>query len=214
MDSRVRVTGASLSVAGIAFAAGTTAVLLQRWRQPNYAMPLTIVVLAGSCACLVVAGAVLSAHRREVLRPWLTVLTTLLFIWAFLTMFSIGVLLLVAAIVILVMRIRLAEPRAAVSWRARVGAGLLLSLGLAPLSVLAIEQPVVDCTQFGVSTASPIWTWFGSGGGASSGTSSSGGGDSSSPTLSRGSVTIGSTTFAFTCTGSRLTRFAQLDARH
>jgi len=186
---------------------------VQRWRQPNYAMPLTVVMLAASCACLVGAGAVISARRREVLRPWLTVLTTLLFTWAFLTMFSVGGLLLVAAIVTLVVRIHVSEPRPSGSRPGRLGAGMLLSLGLAPLTVLAIEHPVVECSSFGVSTASPIWTWFGSGGGSTSGESSGAGGASSSPTASGGSVTIGSGTFAYSCTGSRLTRFAEVKAR-
>lgn len=194
-----------LSVAGIGFAMATTLTLAQRWQEPSYAMPGGVVILAAVCTVLTVAGTVIGLHRHNLLRAWLTVLIALLFEWGFLAIFSIGSVLLIAALITLVVRVRLAEQRPRRSRKVAVGAGLVLSLGLAPLSELAVERPVVQCDTNGVTEATPIWTWIGSG---DAGVSGSGSGSSSS-NVTTGSVTVGGNTYRYVCAGDRLERFSQ-----
>jgi uncharacterized membrane protein YgcG len=181
-------------------------VLARRHQQPGYAMPLAVLVIAGVCAALTTAGGALATYRGELVKPWLTMVTTLLFLTALITMFSIGPLVLIVALASLIARVRLRSPQPVGEPRTQISAGLLLSLGLAPLSLLAVEQPVIACTPDGVSNASPIWTWFGSSGG---GFSSGGSGSSSSAShVSTGTVTVGGTTYAYTCAGEELVDFA------
>lgn len=180
-------------------------VALIRWQhEPAYAMPIAVLVIAAICVLLTMAGATLAMRNRQPLIPWLTLLTTLLFVAAFLTMFSYGIAFLTLAVISLVARLRLSRSRPLLSWRTRVGGGLLLSLGFAPLGTLATQGPVVSCMQGGTSNSTPVWTWF-SGGGL--GMSGSSGGSSTSDQVS-GTVTIGRTHYSYTCAGSRLVRFS------
>lgn len=178
--------------------------LVRRHQQPGYAMPVSVLVIGAVCLALTTAGAAIATYRGELVKPWLTLLTTLLFLAAFITLFSIGALVLIVALASLIARARLRGVQPVARPRTRVGAGLLLSLGLAPLSLLAVEQPVVACMPDGVSNASPIWTWFGSGGFSSGGSGSS----SSSNHVSTGTVTVGGTTYMYTCAGEDLVQFA------
>jgi hypothetical protein len=169
-------------------------------------MPVSVLVIGAVCLALTTAGAAIATYRGELVKPWLTLLTTLLFLAAFISLFSIGALVLIVALASLIARARLRGVQPVDAPRTRVGAGLLLSLGLAPLSLLAVEQPVVACMPDGVSNSSPIWTWFGSGeGGFSSGGSGS---SSSSNHVSTGTVTVGGTTYMYTCAGEDLVNFA------
>lgn len=61
-------------------------------------------------------------------RTWLTVLTTLLFLWGFLSIFSIGIGLLILAMGLLAVRVRLPALHPVARRIAGVGAGLLLAL--------------------------------------------------------------------------------------
>jgi hypothetical protein len=114
----------------------TAVVIGLHWRLPNYAMPFTVVVIAGLCAVLTATGAWVAMRGGDMARTWLTVLTTLMFLWGFLSIFSIGI-------------------------------GLLIGSSLT-----------------------------GHGGESPSGTQ-----------RTTGRVTIGSITYAYTCTDSHLTRF-------
>jgi hypothetical protein len=199
-----RVAASALALAVTAVGVVLLVLLAQRHQQPGYAMPLAVLVIAGMCVALTTAGGAMATYRGQLVGPWLTMVTTLLFLAAFLTMFSIGPLVLIVALASLLARIRLRSPDTAS--RSRIGAGLCLSLGMAPLSLLAVEQPVVACMPDGVSNASPIWTWFGSGGG---GLSAGGSGSSSSSNhVSTGTVTAGGTTYTYACAGEELVNFA------
>lgn len=201
------VSVAALSLGAVVFAICTAAAVAREWGQPAYAIPAAVAAVAAACAALTVFGVVSALRRREIGRAWLTTLTTFLFLWGYLALFSIGLLLMVAAVVCLVMRIRLAERRPRTGRRWRLGAGLILSLGLAPLTALAINGPVVACTSDGVSVGTPLWMVIGAGGesGMSAGSSSAASGTSEEQ--SWGTVTVGGTTYAYSCTGSHLTRF-------
>jgi uncharacterized membrane protein YgcG len=209
MRLSLRSRQATASVPALAVSAATVLLLIllaRRHQQPGYAMPLTVLVIAGVCVALTIAGGAMAAFRGELVKPWLTMLTTLLFLAAFITMFSIGPLVLIVATASLIARARLRSRQPVDGRRSRISAGLLLSLGLAPLSLFAVEQPVVACMPNGVSNASPIWTWFGSsGGGFNSGGSGS---SSSSNGVSTGTVTVGGTTYTYRCAGEDLVDFA------
>ncbi len=195
----------ALSLAASAFAVWTAVLIGQRWRQPAYAMPVAVVIVADACTLLTLTGAWLVARRGGSARSWLTVLATLLFLWGFLAIFSIGLGLLVAAMACLALRIRLGSRRPAARRRSRVGAGLILSLGLVPLSALAMDRPVVACTPGGSQTSVPLWMWFG----GSSGSSGQvrGAVTAAGSNRSTGHLTVGGTTYAYSCAGGRLTRF-------
>ena len=193
----------ALGLLAVAFAARTAVVIGQEWREPNYAMPVSVVAVAAFCGVLTMVGAYVAARDTNGLRPWLTVLTALLFLWGFLTIFSIGLGLLLAAIVSLVIRLRLADHQPLGERHFLIGAGLLLSVGLIPLSALSISGPVVECIPGGVQSSVPIWTLFGSASGRSGMTSSG----SVSSQQAAGHVTVGGTTYGYTCTNGRLTSF-------
>jgi hypothetical protein len=57
----------SLSIGGVALLA--LVVLSQRWQQPGYAMPGIVLVVAGLCVGLTLAGGVLAACRQRPLLP-------------------------------------------------------------------------------------------------------------------------------------------------
>lgn len=88
----------------------------QHWRQPSYAMPMAVVIIAALCTVLTLAGAWLATRRGGGGRAWLTVLTALLFLWGYLTVFSIGLGVLIAAVVCLVLRIRLGARQPVSRW--------------------------------------------------------------------------------------------------
>lgn len=205
------LVGSALCLGASAFAVWTAVVIGLHWPLPNYAMPFTVVVIAGLCAVFTATGAWVAIRGGDMARTWLTVLTTLLFLWGFLSIFSIGIGLLILAVGLLVVRVRLAAVHPVARRTAGVGAGFLLALGLVPLTALAISGPVVECTAGGVQSSVPIWSWFNSASGSSSsgGSSLTGhGGESPSGTQrTTGRVTIGSITYAYTCTDSHLTRF-------
>ncbi|MGH7642531.1 MAG: hypothetical protein ACRENX_05875 [Candidatus Dormibacteria bacterium] len=186
---------------------------VQRWSEPNYAMPGWVVAVAALCALAALAGAwLLLRHPAGSSRSWLTLLTALLLLFGVLTIFSVGLGLLIVAAGCLVVRIRLSRRSPTVGRSAGVGAGLLLAVGLVPLSALAISSPVVACTSDGVETSVPMWIWLGPVSGSSrSGANGlsvrgdagpSGGGESS------GRVSVGGVSYTYSCQGDRLTNFA------
>lgn len=199
-----RLISVALGLLAVAFAARTVLVIAQERGEPNYAMPVPVVAVAVFCGVLTVVGAYVAARDTNGLRPWLTVLAALLFLWGFLTMFSIGLGLLLAAVATLLIRLRLADHQPLGGRHLLVGAGLLLSAGLVPLSALSISGPVVECVPGGVQSSVPMWDLFGSASGRS-GTTSSGG--SLAARQAVGHVTVGGATYAYTCTNGRLTSF-------
>ena len=198
-----RLVLVALWLLAVAFAARAAVVIGQEWREPNYAMPVSVVAVAAFCGVLTMVGAYVAARDTNGLRPWLTVLTALLFLWGFLTIFSIGLGLLLAAIASLVMRLRLVDHQPLGGRHFVIGAGLLLSVGLIPLSALSISGPVVECIPGGVQSSVPIWTLFGAASGRGGMTSSG----SVSSQQAAGHVTVGGTAYGYTCTDGRLTSF-------
>jgi hypothetical protein len=198
--------GVGLLVIATGGAALLTAILESRRHQPAYAMPVVVVLIAGLCVVLIAAGGGLALKATQ-LEPWLAPVAVVALMFAFL---EAGVFIVVPLVLLLVLVSRRgpAARRSAPRWQS-LGAPVLLTLGIVPLSWLALDRPVVECLANGVSSATPVWTWFG--GGSISGTSSeSGGGGSSSssaPQQTSGSITAGGVTYAYTCDGTRLVRF-------
>jgi hypothetical protein len=200
---------ALLALATFALAILLAIVLWMRWQQPAYVMPFAVVGVGVLCAVLTGCGGAMAALRGQV-TPWLAPLVTLMLVYAFLSFLVIGVLVVVPTVLVVLLlverRSRRVEAASTPRWRA--GAGLLLTLGLIPLSLLVLlGGPVVECTPEGVETSTPIWSWSGSL--SAEGSSGETGGSGSSSDLSRtsGSVTEGATTYTYVCLGSKLLNF-------
>jgi hypothetical protein len=166
-------------------------------------MPVVVILIAGFCVVLIAAGGGLALRTRQ-LKPWLAPVVVFVLSFGFL---EAGVFI-VVPLVLLVALVSRRGPVArgsALRWQS-LGAPVLLTLGIVPLSWLALDRPVVECLANGVSSATPVWTWFG--GGSVSGTSSESGSSSSSlPQQTTGSITAGGVTYVYTCDGTRLVRF-------
>jgi hypothetical protein len=178
-----------------------TVVLEAHRQQPVYAIPVTVVFVAGVCVALTAAGGVV-ALRAGQLAPWLAPVATAMLVYGF---FVAGTLVVLPAVLLVLLVLRSTQSRRG---RERaplnVSAAGLLTLGLVPLGILALfDQPVVTCFPGGVSLAPPIWTSFQSSSGQSGASSSS-----LVPPVSTGTLTAGGVTYTFTCRGSQLVHFA------
>lgn len=190
------VAGATASALAAGLAVAGLTALYADWRDPVYVMPVAVLVVAIVCTAAFVAGVALSWHDRD-LRSWLSALVATLIVWGVLTIFSIGIGLLVLAVAAALLRHHVVQRRPAAR-RRRPPAGALLTAGVVPLTLFVLGRPVVQCIPGGAETSVPAWAFSSSSGGSGSG---SAGGDVS------GTVTYGSAGFAFTCSGDRLVRF-------
>jgi hypothetical protein len=192
----------ALSVIATGAAVYVAVVLEVHSHQPVYAMPVTVVLVAGACVVLTAFGGVIAARNGQ-LAPWLAPVVTALVVYGFLVAGTLAVL--PAMVVIaLVSRRRQSVPRPEQA-RLRSSAPVLLTLGLVPLGLLALfDRPIVECLPVGVVLSPPIWTSFQPSGG------SSGSSSSSTPQQSSGAITAGGVTYTFTCKGVQLTQFASV----
>jgi hypothetical protein len=196
-----KTVAAALLVTASCAAIYVTVVLESHRQQPVYAMPVTVVFIAGACVALTTTGGLI-ALRAGQLAPWLAPVATAILVYGF---FLAGTLIVLPAALLILLAFHSTQSRRG---REReplnVTAAGLLTLGLVPLSLLALfDQPVVTCFPGGVSLAPPIWTSFQSNSGQSGGSSSSG-----APQVSTGTMTAGGVTYTFTCRGAQLVHFA------
>jgi hypothetical protein len=194
-----KIAATALSVIATGAAVYIAVVLEVHWHQPVFAMPVTVVLVAGACVVLTAIGGVIAARAGQ-LAPWLAPVVTALVVYGFLIA---GPFVVLPAIVIIVLvsRRRQSEPGPEHA-RLRSSAAVFLTLGLVPLGLLALfDRPIVECLPVGVVLSPPIWTSFQSGSGQS-------GSSSSSPQQSSGAITAGGVTYTFTCEGVQLTQFA------
>jgi hypothetical protein len=193
---------AVLSVIATGAAVYVAVVLEVHWHKPVYAMPVTVVLVAGGCVVLTAIGGVIAARVGQ-LAPWLAPVVTALVVYGFLIAGPFAVLPAIV-IIVLVSRLRRSVPGPEQS-RLRSSAAVLLTLGLVPLGLLALfDRPIVECLPVGVVLSPPIWTSFQ----PSSG--NSGSSSSSNPQQSSGAITAGGVTYTFTCNGVQLTQFASV----
>lgn len=196
-----RTVAAALLVTATCAAIYVAVVLESHRQQPVYAMPVTVVLVACVCVALTAAGGLI-ALRAGQLAPWLAPLATAMLVYGF---FVAGTLIVLPMALLMLLVIRNTQSRRAHEHQPlNVRAAGLLTLGLVPLSLLALlDQPVVTCFPGGVSLAPPVWTSFQSSSGQSSESSSS-----ASPQLSAGYLTAGGVTYTYTCKGAQLVYFA------
>lgn len=194
-----KTVAVALSLTAVCTAIYVTVVLEAHQHRPVYAMPITVVIVAGVCAALTAIGSLLSLRSGE-LAPWLAPVAAAIIVCGFLVA---GTLMVLPAIVLIVLVSRRTQSgrRREHAW-SNAGAAVLLTLGLVPLGLLALfDQPIVECFPGGVSLAPPMWTSFQSTSGHSGASSSS------TPQQSSGAITTGGVTYTFTCSGAHLVRF-------
>jgi hypothetical protein len=187
------------SVVGVLAAAN----LLLEWRQPVYVMPAAVVVIGTVCALLTILGAFVAA-RRGLVSPWLAPLYVTLLLLSVLVLFILAI---VPAVVVLILVLnrRARRPSAGMKPSRSLLPALLLTLGLVPLFFLfLLGRPVVQCLDHGEEDGAPIW--LGLGGGGSGSASISGPGTGADQVT--GTATIGSTTYSYVCSGTRLVQFS------
>jgi hypothetical protein len=185
------------SVVGVLAAAN----LLLEWRQPVYVMPAAVVFIGAVCALLAILGAIVAA-RRELVSPWLAPICVILLLCSVLLLVPLAILPAIVAVLI-VLNWRARRRSAGMEPSRNLLPALLLTLGLVPLFFLfLLGRPVVQCLDHGEENGAPIWLGVGGGGGSSS---SSGPGTGADQVT--GTATIGSTTYSYVCSGTRLVQF-------
>jgi hypothetical protein len=131
----------------------------------------------------------------------------LLFIAALLVLFAI---LPAIAVVLVVLNRRARRMSAEMEPSRNLLPASLLTLGLVPLFFLfLLGRPVVQCLDHGEEDGAPIWLGVGGGSGSSSISGPGTGADQVTGTATQvsGTATIGSTTYSYVCSGTRLVQF-------
>jgi hypothetical protein len=173
-------------------------------RHDVYRLPraaVVTVVAAGVLATVGAAGLVIVPRPRGAI---IAALVTGLFAAGIATAFSIGLLLIPAAIVsafALVPALRGDGPR---MWGLAFLCGLPLGVGLVAVSIVSIQPPLVKCARNSVEESERAW--WGGGSGTFSGT------DWISPTGdAHGTITSDGKTFRYACRGADLVSFSELE---
>lgn len=191
-----------VGVAGLALTAWLLFVVVDHARQPVYDLPGFAVALGVAGALAAAAGFALVVRRRDGI-VLAAALTTLLLFGAVLTLFSIGILLLIAFAISCIAVARSALRREhPVPVGAALAAAVLVGLGVTAAALVAGSARAVTCLTGGASTSSSI---FRSASGGSSGSSMSVSG--SAANASEGESTIGSRRYRYRCEGDRLVEF-------
>jgi hypothetical protein len=172
-------------------------------RHDVYRLPraaVITVVAAGVIATLGAAGLVIVPRPRGAI---LAALVSGLFVAGIATAFSIGLLLIPAAIVsafALVPALRGDGPRV---WGLAFLCGVPLGVGLVAVSIVSIQPPLVRCGSGSVTESDRAW--WGGGSGTSSGT------DWIAPDGdAHGTISSGGRTYRYACHGSDLVSFSPL----
>ena len=172
-------------------------------RHDVYRLPraaVVTVVAAGVIATLGAAGLVIVPRPRGAI---LAALVSGLFVAGIATAFSIGLLLIPAAIVIafaLVPALRGDGPR---GWGLAFLCGVPLGVGLVAVSIVSIQPPLVRCGSGSVTESDRAW--WGGGSGTSSGT------DWIAPDGdAHGTISSGGRTYRYACHGADLVAFSPL----
>ena len=164
--------------------------------QPEYDLPAIAVVVVFAASLLALVGAVVVGWTTQPMLALLCSLATLLVVGGILAILSIGLVLLIGAVPVVIAAVRRAQRT---SSPGAVLGGIAMTLGL----VVALQQPLVECSKNGVRTSSR--TWWGGGGGSSSSGSIVGSADRSIS----GTVSFGSHSYSYTCRDGHLTAFTK-----
>jgi len=190
-----RAVARAVAPAVVLAALAMMASLVGRVGEPVEAVsPLTLGVALGASLFALVGASVLATARHHD-AALLSAIVSILMIGAVLSLFSIGIVLLPLAIVTLVLLVRRVQGRKGLA--APLLAGPAVSVGLAVLSVIWVQPPLVECHQNGVGANSRPW-W---------GSSSGSGEQSPSGGVATGSIETPSGRYVYRCEGQRLTEF-------
>jgi len=185
---------------GGGLALGLLALLLLRAREPVYLLTPKLLAVGVGAGVLGVAAAVAGIAMGGTRVTVTGFLLATCAAWGFLLTFEGGLLLVAAAIIaaaVALSRIRYQRGRTLV----RAGLGVALAVSLSCLGLFALHGPAVDCSTNGPT----ISTWslgFGS-------YSGSGGGSSPVKGVWSGWLTVGTTTYEFSCAAGHLMSFGQ-----
>ena len=168
--------------------------------QPEYGLPAIAVVVVFAASLLALVGAVVVGWTTQPMLALLCSLATLLVVSGILAILSIGLVLLIGAAPVVIAAVRRAQRT---SSPGAVLGGIAMTLGLTVGLVVALQQPLVECSKNGVRTSSH--TWWGGGGGSSSSGSIVGSADRSIS----GTVSFGSHGYSYTCRDGHLTAFTK-----
>ena len=172
-------------------------------RHDVYRLPreaVVTVVAAGVLATVAAAGLVIVPRPRGAI---VVALVAGLFAAGVATMFSIGLLLLPAAIVSAFGIVPALRGGGRWAWALAFLCGIPLGAGLVTVSIVSVQPPLVRCDRGSVTESERAW--WGGGSGTSSGT------DWISPAgAAHGTITTDGRTFRYTCRGSDLVSFSEL----
>jgi hypothetical protein len=172
-------------------------------RHDVYRLPrsaVVTVVAAGVIATIGAAGLVLVPRPRGAI---MVALVAGLFVAGVATMFSIGLLLLPAAIVSAFAIVPALRGGGRRTWALAFLCGVPLGAGLVAVSIVSLQPPLVRCGSGSITESERAW--WGGGSGTSSGT------DWITPAGdANGTVTSDGRTFRYACRGSDLVSFSEL----
>jgi hypothetical protein len=172
-------------------------------RHDVYRLPraaVVTVVAAGVIATVAAAGLVIVPRPRGAI---IVALVAGLFVAGIATLFSIGLLLLPAAIVSAFAIVPALRGGGRWAWALAFLCGIPLGAGLVAVSIVSTQPPLVQCDRGSVTESER--DWWGGGSGTSSGT------DWISPAGdTHGTVTTDGRTFRYICRGSDLVSFSEL----
>ncbi len=161
------------------------------------------VAAAGSMTALAGAGFLAVSRDRDV--TLLLATASLLMLVAVLALFSIGILVLPLAVVMLVILGR--RTSRCTNLTVPLLAGPALAIGLVVLFAIWVQPPLVRCLDHGASTTSRPWWGISGGSYRGSGTASAGGGWSAGPGVATGSMETSSGRYVYRCEGTKLVEF-------
>ncbi len=183
-----------VAVVVVVLAAFSTAVVIRHGRQPVYGVPPAAVItsMVATVLALLGSGGMVAVRRHDV--ALLSGLLGLVMALGVLSLFSVGLLFVLAGVALAVFLAR----RAPGSGPWPLLSGMAMAVGAGVPAFVALQPPMVSCSSNGVSVNSSIWE---GGTNAVSGTGF-GGTDGS-----RGTFTQGTNTYSYTCRDGRLVEF-------
>jgi hypothetical protein len=178
-------------------------VTLAHSRNDVYRLPgaaVATVVAAGVIATLAAAGLVIVPRPRGAI---VIALVAGLLVAGVATMFSIGLLLLPAAVVSAFAVVPAMRGGGRRAWALALLCGIPLGAGLVAVAIVSIQPPLVRCDSGSVTESER--DWWGGGSGTSSGT-----GWITPAGDTHGTITAGGRTYRYACRGSDLVSFSEL----
>ena len=200
----IRTVGAIGALGALASLA-LLVLVLQHAADAAYVLPPQAVVIGVAGALAATAGWLIVAWRRDGLFIG-AVLAGLLVVGGLLSIFSVGILVIPAAIAAVIGVRRVADRRPADAPRLTPWlplAVVLVGVGLPAAALAAADGPAVECREHGVAIRSsafePNRSWGSSGEAESDGR------------VTTGTAETGSHTFRYRCEGGRLTELERID---